>query len=79
MVKVIKVLGAECCSSCNNLKKKIEEKVQKKGLDIEIEKINDFSEIATYGVMSTPAVVIDEEVKSYGSIPKDKEIDEWLE
>lgn len=75
----IKVLGAEHCSTCTKLKEKIEKMAQEKGLDAKVEKITDIAEVMKYGVMSTPAVVIDEEVKCAGIIPKDKELEKWLD
>jgi predicted thioredoxin/glutaredoxin len=49
------------------------------GLDVQIEKITDFSEIASYGVMSTPALVVDEKVVSFGIVLKPVEIKKLLE
>jgi small redox-active disulfide protein 2 len=78
MVKNIKVLGSECCATCSNLKEKIAQIIKEKGLKTTVEKITDITEVMSYGVMSTPAVVIDDEVKCAGRIPTDKEIEGWL-
>jgi len=78
MVKNIKVLGSECCATCTNLKEKIAQMVKEKGLKIKVEKITDIIEVMSYGVMSAPAVVIDDEVKCAGRLPSDKEIETWL-
>lgn len=78
MVKSIKVLGSDCCTNCTNLKNKIVKLVNEKSLSIEVEKIIDIVEIMKYGVMSAPAVVIDEKVKCSGRIPSDKELNDWI-
>jgi len=77
-MKTIKVLGSECCSSCSNLKDKIAKMAADKGIDASVEKVTDIVEVMKYGVMSAPAVVIDDEVKCAGRMPKDSELEEWL-
>ncbi|MCP4395300.1 MAG: thioredoxin family protein [Alphaproteobacteria bacterium] len=77
-MKNIKVLGSENCSTCTNLKDKIAKLVEEKGLDVKVEKVTDIVEVMKYGVMSSPAVVIDDDVKCAGRLPNDKELDEWL-
>lgn len=49
------------------------------GIEAEIEKVTDFAEIAAFGIMSTPALVIDEKVVSLGKVLKPKEIVKILE
>lgn len=78
MVKSIKVLGSDCCSNCTNLKNKIEEIIKENNLSIDVQKVTDIVEVMKYGVMSAPAVVIDEKVKCSGRIPSDKELNKWL-
>lgn len=71
----IKVLGSGC-SKCESLEKSVREAVDFMGIDREIEHITDFSKIALYGVMSTPALVIDGKVVSYGKVlSKDEAIE----
>jgi len=77
-MKNIKVLGSNCCSTCTNLKDKIAKLVADKGIEANVEKVTDIVEVMKYGVMSAPAVVIDEEVKCAGRMPKDSELEEWL-
>jgi len=48
------------------------------GLDIEVKKITDIEEMIKYGITMIPALVINEEVKSAGIIPKDEAILKWL-
>ncbi len=73
----IKVLGSGC-ARCNQTEKLIRETVAEAGVDAEIEKVTEVMKIAQYGVFGTPAVVIDEEVKSVGKIPRKEEILAWI-
>lgn len=70
---IIKVLGPGC-TNCKNLERVTREAVAELGLDATIEKVDDFAEIAGYGVMSTPALVVDEQVVVYGRVPKAAEL-----
>lgn len=65
---VIKVLGAGC-ASCNTLETLVQRAVDQLGLDAEVVHVSDFAEIMAYGVMSTPALVIDEKVVLAGGVP----------
>ena len=63
----------------NKLAEKIvKDVVAKTGVDATVEKVTDMLKIAGYGVMGTPAVVIDGEVKISGKVPKPKEVQAWL-
>ncbi len=62
---VIKILGTGC-KKCDNLTKNAKDAVEQLGLAATVEKVEDFKEIMKYGVMQTPALVVDEVVKSYG-------------
>jgi small redox-active disulfide protein 2 len=64
----IKVLGSGC-ANCQRLTHLAEQAVAELGLDAEVVKVTDYTEIATYGVMSTPALVVDEQVVMTGRIP----------
>ena len=74
---VIKILGSGC-RNCANLKENTELALQELGMEAEIIKVEDFKEIVEYGVMSTPALVIDEKVVSSGKVLKPKEIGKLL-
>jgi small redox-active disulfide protein 2 len=63
----IEILGSGC-SNCTRLAKNAEEAVKAEGIDCEVEKVTDFGRIMGYGVMSTPALVIDGVVKSVGKM-----------
>lgn len=77
-MKKVKVLGSGCCSNCSNLKDIIDKLVAEKGFEANVEKVTDIAEIMKYGVMSAPAVIIDDEVKCAGRMPSHKELEEWL-
>lgn len=68
----VKVLGGGCCK-CNDLEAVVKEALTELGLDTTIEHVTDFTQIAAYGVMSTPALVVDGKVLSYGKVLKKAE------
>lgn len=70
---IIKILGSGC-KNCMTLKQNAEEAIKEKGIDAQIVKITDIQDIVSYGVMSTPALVIDEKVVAMGKVLKTKEI-----
>ncbi|MGL4363056.1 MAG: thioredoxin family protein [Cellulosilyticaceae bacterium] len=63
----IKILGGGC-AKCHDLQANTQKALEKLNMDIAIEHITDFAEIATYGIMTTPALVIDKKVHSYGKV-----------
>lgn len=63
----IKILGSGC-TKCIALENATRLAISEMGLDIPVEHVTDFAQIATYGVMSTPAIVIDGKVVSYGKV-----------
>ena len=69
----IKVLGGGCCK-CENLLSAVKEAVAQKGIDAEIEYITDMARIMEYGIMSTPALMVDNKVVSMGRVLKAKDI-----
>jgi len=73
----IKVLGPGC-SRCESTRKNVEEAVTESGLNANIIKVTDTTEIAKHGVFGTPAVIVDGEVKSVGKVPKKEELLSWL-
>jgi len=75
---VIKVLGA-CCKKSTETFENTKIAVQELGLDAEVENIGDIMEISKYGVMSTPALVIDEKVVSYGKLLKPGDVKKLIE
>jgi small redox-active disulfide protein 2 len=73
----IKVLGPGC-SRCKQAEKVVRDAVAEAGVAADIVKVTDMMEIAGYGVMGTPAVVIDGQVKLVGRIPKKEEVVAWV-
>lgn len=76
-MKNIKVLGTGC-ANCRNTLKLIEAMAKGKGVAIELEKVEDLQTIMQYGVMSTPAVVVDGQVVHAGGVPERNKIEGWL-
>lgn len=74
----IKVLGPGC-RNCVALTENTKTALSELGIEAEIEKITDFAEIARYGIMSTPGLVIDEKVVSFGKVLKPKDIAKIIE
>ena len=68
----VKVLGSGC-AKCNALEAAVREAMDKLGMNEAIEHVTDFAQIAAYGVMSTPALVVDGKVVSYGKVLKKDE------
>ncbi|MFP4589253.1 MAG: thioredoxin family protein [Candidatus Bipolaricaulota bacterium] len=76
----VEILGSEGCSTCEQLKENVQSIVEEMGKENEIEvvKVEDPAQFASYGVMSTPALVADGVVKFKGTVPSDQEIKEVL-
>ena len=73
----IKILGPGC-AKCKTLDKLTRDVVAKNGINASITKIEDIMEIMKYGVMSTPALVIDEKVVMKGRVPSADELKQLL-
>ena len=73
----VKVLGSGC-KKCNDLENAAKEALSKLNMDTTVEHVTDFAEISAYGVMSTPALVIDGKVVSMGKVLKVEEITDIL-
>ncbi len=69
----VKVLGSGC-AKCNQLEAATKAALEQLGMDTAIDHVSDFAQIATYGVMTTPALVVDGKVVSYGKVLKTDEI-----
>ncbi|HEY5957221.1 MAG TPA: thioredoxin family protein [Polyangiaceae bacterium] len=74
---IVKVLGTGC-AKCKKLFSEAEKAIAAAGANVALEKVERIDEIMKYGVMTTPALVIDGEVKSSGRIPPASEIATWL-
>lgn len=68
----VKVLGSGC-AKCNELEATVKEALAELGMDVVVDHVTDFKDIAAYGVMSTPALVVDGKVVSMGKMLKKDE------
>lgn len=73
----IKVLGPGC-AKCKTAFNVIEKFVKDNNLDVNLIKVDDIMEIMSYNILSTPAVVVDGEIKSKGRVPSESELKEWF-
>lgn len=73
----IKILGPGC-AKCEKTAKLVQEVVAETGAQARVVKITDMMQIAGSGVVSTPAVMVDGDIKSTGKVPKKDEIAGWL-
>ena len=77
-MRKIEILGMGC-SKCNQLTERTNEAVKDLGIEAEVAKVQDIRTIAEYGVLVTPALVVDGVVKVAGKVPKVEEIKKWIE
>lgn len=73
----IKVLGTGC-ANCKSTITLIEQVAAAKGASVKLSKVEDLRDIMSYGVMSTPGVVIDGKVVHAGGVPSREKIERWL-
>ena len=76
-MKNIKVLGSGC-ANCRNTIRLIEEVAAAKGAQIVLEKVEHLQQIMTYGIMSTPGVVVDGTVVHAGGMPARNKVESWF-
>lgn len=77
-MKNVKVLGVGC-ANCKNTVKLLEAIAHEKGVEIQMEKVEDMEKIMSYGIMSTPGVVIDGEVVHAGGVPSRQKAEAWFQ
>jgi small redox-active disulfide protein 2 len=73
----VKILGSGC-ANCVNLEKATRQAVDELGLEATFEKVTDYADIATYGIMRTPGLVVDEQVLLSGRVPTAGQVKELL-
>lgn len=73
----IHVLGPGC-AKCNQLADSVTTVAKELGIDIELEKVSDFNKIMSFGVMMTPGLVVNGEVKAVGRVPSPPELKTML-
>jgi len=76
-MKLVQVLGPGC-AKCEKLKHNAEEAVQQVGVEATVEKITDINVITSFGVMMTPAIAVDGEVKAVGKVLSSEDIQKLL-
>ncbi|HNY13400.1 MAG TPA: thioredoxin family protein [Candidatus Wallbacteria bacterium] len=76
-MKNLKILGTGC-PKCKQLAEMTDKAAKELNIEYEIEKVTEIQDILSYGVMSTPALVVDEEVKVTGKVPTIEEIKKML-
>jgi small redox-active disulfide protein 2 len=74
----IEILGTGC-AKCKKTLEVVERAVKEAGIKAEITKVEDINSIMDYGVMVTPAVVVDDDVKIAGKIPSVDDVKEWIQ
>ena len=77
-MKDVKVLGPGC-KRCDATETLVKDAAAKLGVDVKVEKITDYTEIAKFGIASTPAIVIDGKVIHAGGLPKESALEKWLQ
>ena len=74
----VKILGSGC-KNCNDLEAATIDALNSTGIDFSVDHVTDFTEIASYGVMSTPALVVNGKVLSYGKVLKKDDVIKLIE
>lgn len=77
MTKDVKVLGPGC-KRCQTTAEMVKAEADRLGVAITLEKVTDYAEIAAYGVVATPGIVVDGKVVHAGGLPKAADIGAWL-
>ena len=73
----IKVLGSGC-TNCKRVEQIVRKIVTEMSLEAEVIKVTDYNDITAYNILSTPGLVINEKVVSYGRIPSPAEVTTWI-
>ena len=76
-MKKIEILGMGC-AKCNQLTERAKEAVKELGIEADVIKVQDIRTITNYGVLMTPALVVNGVIKVAGKLPKVEEIKDWI-
>lgn len=76
-MKDVKVLGPGC-KRCDAAVQMVKDAAAKAGVDVAVEKVTDYVEIAGYGIASTPGIVVDGKVVHAGGLPKSEDVQRWV-
>ena len=77
-MKDVKVLGSGC-KRCEATETMVKDAAAKLGIDVKVEKVTDYAEIARFGIVSTPGIVIDGKVVHAGGLPRADALEKWLQ
>jgi small redox-active disulfide protein 2 len=77
MMKNVKVLGPGC-KRCDAAVQMVKDAATKAGVEVTVEKVTDYAEIAGYGIASTPGLVVDGKVVHAGGLPKVEDVARWI-
>lgn len=77
MMKNVKVLGPGC-KRCDAAVQIVKDAASKAGVEVTVEKVTDYAEIAGYGLASTPGLVVDGKVVHAGGLPKAEDVARWI-
>jgi len=77
-MKQVKVLGTGC-AKCKTLTDMVRQTAEANGLAIDLEKVEDMARIVGYGVMSTPALIVDGKIVHAGGLPDPAKLAAWLQ
>lgn len=76
-MKDVRILGSGC-SRCKQLEQRLLALQERHGMDFALTKVTNLDEMLSYGIMMTPGLVIDGEVRSVGTVPNDAQLLQWL-
>lgn len=76
-MKAVKVLGPGC-KRCVTTADMVQSEADRLGVPISIEKVTDYAQIASFGIVSTPGIVIDGKVVHVGGLPRAEDLAKWL-
>ena len=77
-MKNVKILGSGC-RNCQTTLTLVDEVARARGIEIQLQKVDQIAEIARYGILSTPGVVIDGQVVHAGGMPDRKKVEGWFD
>lgn len=77
-MKDVKVLGPGC-KRCEATATMVKDAAARLGVEVKVEKVTDYAEIARFGIASTPGIVIDGKVVHAGGLPREEALEEWLQ
>lgn len=77
-MKDVKVLGPGC-KRCQTVEAMVKAAAESLGVPVALEKVTDYADIARFGILSTPGIVIDNKVVHAGGIPREEDLRRWLQ